>query len=293
MENLITTFPEIEIKEHEPLAHYTNTKTGGPADWLAFPVDVAQVQQLVDYCHQTGLALTVIGNLIVRDGGIEGLVMILTRMQTVKVEGTMVTAAAGASYIEVTKIARDHSLTGLEFAAGIPGSIGGAIFMNAGAYGGETKTVVDHVTVMERDGQIHQLSNEEMDFGYRHSAVQASGAIVLDATFALKLGDQNAITAQMEDLNARRAAKQPLELPSCGSVFKRPTGYFAGKLIMDAGLRGHAIGGAQVSEKHAGFVVNRGGATFDDVLRLMDDVRSAVLRTSGVELEPEVKIIRG
>ena len=127
MENLITTFPEIEIKEHEPLAHYTNTKTGGPADWLAFPVDVAQVQQLVDYCHQTGLALTVIGNasnLIVRDGGIEGLVMILTRMQTVKVEGTMVTAAAGASYIEVTKIARDHSLTGLEFAAGIPGSIG-------------------------------------------------------------------------------------------------------------------------------------------------------------------------
>lgn len=294
MENLITTFPEIEIKEHEPLVHYTNTKTGGPADWLAFPVDVAQVQQLVYYCHQTGLALTVIGNasnLIVRDGGIEGLVMILTRMQTVKVEGTMVTAAAGASYIEVTKIARDHSLTGLEFAAGIPGSIGGAIFMNAGAYGGETKTVVDHVTVMERDGQIHQLSNEEMDFGYRHSAVQASGAIVLDATFALKLGDQNAITAQMEDLNARRAAKQPLELPSCGSVFKRPTGYFAGKLIHDAGLQGYTSGGAQVSTKHAGFIVNVNHGTATDYLNVIHHVQETVQEKFGVQLETEVRII--
>lgn len=294
MENLITTFPEIEIKEHEPLAHYTNTKTGGPADWLAFPVDVAQVQQLVDYCHQTGLALTVIGNasnLIVRDGGIEGLVMILTRMQTVKVEGTMVTAAAGAYYIEVTKIARDHSLTGLEFAAGIPGSIGGAIFMNAGAYGGETKTVVDHVTVMERDGQIHQLSNEEMDFGYRHSAVQASGAIVLDATFALKLGDQNAITAQMEDLNARRAAKQPLELPSCGSVFKRPTSYFAGKLIHDAGLQGYTSGGAQVSTKHAGFIVNVNHGTATDYLNVIHHVQETVQEKFGVQLETEVRII--
>ncbi|MFC2667289.1 MAG: UDP-N-acetylmuramate dehydrogenase, partial [Limosilactobacillus fermentum] len=203
----------------------------------------------------------------------------------------MVTAAAGASYIEVTKIARDHSLTGLEFAAGIPGSIGGAIFMNAGAYGGETKTVVDHVTVMERDGQIHQLSNEEMDFGYRHSAVQASGAIVLDATFALKLGDQNAITAQMEDLNARRAAKQPLELPSCGSVFKRPTGYFAGKLIHDAGLQGYTSGGAQVSTKHAGFIVNVNHGTATDYLNVIHHVQETVQEKFGVQLETEVRII--
>ncbi len=294
MENLLTIFPDIEVKENELLAHYTNTKTGGPADWLAFPTSVEQVQQLVDYCHQTSLPLTVIGNasnLIVRDGGIEGLVMILTKMRSINVDNNLVTAAAGASYIEVTKVARDYSLTGLEFAAGIPGSVGGAIFMNAGAYGGETKNVVDHVTVMERDGQIHQLNNQEMDFGYRHSAVQASGAIVLEATFALEAGDQATITAQMDELNQRRADKQPLELPSCGSVFKRPAGYFAGKLIHDAGLQGYTSGGAQVSTKHAGFIVNVNNGTATDYLNVIHHVQETVQKKFGVQLETEVRII--
>lgn len=294
MDDLKTRFPKIEIKQNEPLAHYTHTHTGGPADWLAFPTSVAQVKELVDYARQMNLPLTVIGNasnLIVRDGGIAGLVMILTRMTTITVTGDQVTAAAGAAYIEVTKVARDHSLTGLEFAAGIPGSIGGAVYMNAGAYGGETKNVVQEVTVMTRDGQVQQLNHQEMDFGYRHSAVQASGAIVLAVTFQLQPGNQAQITATMDDLNARRAAKQPLELPSCGSVFKRPTGYFAGKLIHDAGLQGYTAGGAQVSTKHAGFIVNINHGTATDYLNVIHHVQAVVKAKFGVQLETEVRII--
>lgn len=292
--NLMQEFPDIQILKDEPLSKYTNTKTGGPADWLAFPKDVAEVQKLVQFADANAMPLTVIGNasnLIVRDGGIEGLTMILTQMNGIQVEGNRVIAQAGASYIETTKAARDHSLTGLEFAAGIPGSVGGAIFMNAGAYGGETKNVVSEVTAMLPDGTIKHYDNEELDFGYRHSAVQDNHGIVLEAVFDLKLGDQAEITALMDDLNARRAAKQPLELPSCGSVFKRPEGYFAGKLIHDAGLQGYTSGGAQVSTKHAGFIVNVDHGTATDYLNVIHHVQATVKEKFGVSLETEVRII--
>lgn len=292
--NLMQEFPDIQILKDEPLSKYTNTKTGGPADWLAFPKDVAEVQKLVQFADANVMPLTVIGNasnLIVRDGGIEGLTMILTQMNGIQVEGNRVIAQAGASYIETTKAARDHSLTGLEFAAGIPGSVGGAIFMNAGAYGGETKNVASEVTAMLPDGTIKHYNNEELDFGYRHSAVQDNHGIVLEAVFDLKLGDQAEITALMDDLNARRAAKQPLELPSCGSVFKRPEGYFAGKLIHDAGLQGYTSGGAQVSTKHAGFIVNVDHGTATDYLNVIHHVQATVKEKFGVSLETEVRII--
>lgn len=294
MANMMTEFPEIEIKQDEPLMHYTYTHTGGPADWLAFPKNVEEVQTLVAYANDHQLPLTVLGNasnLIVRDGGIEGLTLILTRMNKISVTGNRVTAEAGAAYIETTIAARDHSLTGLEFAAGIPGSIGGAIFMNAGAYGGETKEVIESATVLLPDGTIKRLTNEELDFGYRHSSVQDNHGVVLDATFSLQPGDHDEIAAKMDELNARRAAKQPLDLPSCGSVFKRPTGYFAGKLIHDAGLQGYTAGGAQVSTKHAGFIVNIDHGTASDYVAVIHHVQQTVKEKFGVSLQTEVRII--
>lgn len=294
MANMMTEFPEIEIKQDEPLMHYTYTHTGGPADWLAFPKNVEEVQTLVAYANDHQLPLTVLGNasnLIVRDGGIEGLTLIFTRMNKISVSGNRVTAQAGAAYIETTIAARDHSLTGLEFAAGIPGSIGGAIFMNAGAYGGETKEVVESATVLLPDGTVKRLNNEELDFGYRHSSVQDNHGVVLDATFSLQPGDHDEIAAKMDELNARRAAKQPLDLPSCGSVFKRPTGYFAGKLIHDAGLQGYTAGGAQVSTKHAGFIVNIDHGTANDYVAVIHHVQQTVKEKFGVSLQTEVRII--
>lgn len=294
MANLMTEFPEIEIKQDEPLMHYTYTHTGGPADWLAFPKSVDEVRALVDYARENNLPLTVLGNasnLIVRDSGIAGLVLILTKMATITVDGNQVTAQAGAAYIDTTIVARDHSLTGLEFAAGIPGSIGGAIFMNAGAYGGETKAVATAATVLFPDGTIKTLNNQELDFGYRHSSIQDSHGIVLDATFTLQPGNRDEIAAKMKELNERRAAKQPLDLPSCGSVFKRPKGYFAGKLIHDAGLQGYTSGGAQVSTKHAGFIVNIDHGTASDYLAVIHHVQEVVKQKYGVALETEVRII--
>lgn len=292
--NLIQEFSQINIKKQEPLSKYTFTHTGGKVDWLAFPENVEQVQQLVKFVKKNDMPLTVIGNasnLIVRDGGIAGLVLIVTGMNQIKVEGNNVVAQAGATYIKTTQVARDHSLTGLEFAAGIPGSIGGAVFMNAGAYGGETKFAVKSATIMLPTGEIQELTNEELDFGYRHSSVQDNHGIVLEATFELKPGNKEEITAQMDELNARRAAKQPLELPSCGSVFKRPTGYFAGKLIHDAGLQGYTSGGAQVSKKHAGFIVNIDNGTATDYLNVIHHVQEVVKNKFGVSLETEVRII--
>lgn len=294
MANMMTEFPEIEIKQDEPLMHYTYTHTGGPADWLAFPKSIADVRTLVAYAADHQLPLTVLGNasnLIVRDGGIEGLTLILTRMNQISVTGNSVTAQAGAAYIDTTIAARDHSLSGLEFAAGIPGSVGGAVFMNAGAYGGETRQVVEKATVLLPDGTVEQLTNEELDFGYRHSSVQDNHGVVLDATFKLAPGVHDEIAAKMDELNARRAAKQPLDLPSCGSVFKRPTGYFAGKLIHDAGLQGYTSGGAQVSIKHAGFIVNIDHGTAADYVAVIHHVQATVKEKFGVSLQTEVRII--
>ena len=287
-------FPDIEIKQDEPLMNYTYTKTGGPADWLAFPATIDQVKELVDYVREHKMGLTVLGNasnLIVGDGGIDDLTIILTRLNKIEVHDNKVTAQAGASYIATTEAARDSELTGLEFAAGIPGSIGGAVFMNAGAYGGETKNVVSEATVMLPDGTIKHFTNEELDFGYRHSSIQDNNGVVLDATFALEPGKYDDIKARMDDLNERREAKQPLDLPSCGSVFKRPEGYYAGKLIHDAGLQGYTSGGAQVSTKHAGFIVNIDHGTAADYVNVIHHVQKTVKEKFGVDLETEVRII--
>ena len=294
MANLMNKFPDIEIKQDEPLMNYTYTKTGGPADWLAFPETIDQVKKLVDYVREHKMGLTVLGNasnLIVSDGGIDDLTIILTRLNKIEVHDNKVTAQAGASYIATTEAARDSELTGLEFAAGIPGSIGGAVFMNAGAYGGETKNVVSEATVMLPDGTIKHFTNEELDFGYRHSSIQDNNGVVLDATFALEPGKYDDIKARMDDLNERREAKQPLDLPSCGSVFKRPEGYYAGKLIHDAGLQGYTSGGAQVSTKHAGFIVNIDHGTAADYVNVIHHVQKTVKEKFGVDLETEVRII--
>ncbi|MFC6254421.1 UDP-N-acetylmuramate dehydrogenase [Secundilactobacillus hailunensis] len=292
--NIITTFPQVKLLQNEPLSNYTNTKTGGKADYLAFPKNLDEIQALMLYAQKQDLPITVIGNasnLIVKDGGIRGLVMILTEMDQITVKGNDITAESGASLIEVTKVAQQASLSGLEFAAGIPGSVGGAIFMNAGAYGGEISLVADSVTVLTPKAQLKTIPRADLDFAYRHSRVQDEGDIVINAIFKLQAGDPAQIQAKMDELNARRAAKQPLDLPSCGSVFKRPTGYFAGKLIHDAGLQGYQSGGAQVSMKHAGFIVNVDHATASDYLAVIAHVQATVLTQAGVHLETEVRII--
>lgn len=293
-EKIINEFPEIKIRLAEPLSLYTNTKTGGPADIVAFPTTGKQAQALVLFAKENDLPLTVIGNasnLIVQDGGIRGLVMILTELNEIWCEGSKVHATAGASLIETTEVAYQYGLTGLEFAAGIPGSIGGAVFMNAGAYGGEIKDVLANVTVVTPRGELKTYTNEELNFGYRMSRLQAEDDIVLEAVFELATGDKQQIRQRMDELNFLRASKQPLEYPSCGSVFKRPVGHFTGKLIHDAGLQGFTIGGAQVSKKHAGFIVNIGGATATDYLAVIKHIQAVILKEFDVRLETEVRII--
>lgn len=287
-------FPEMHILSDEPLSKYTNTKTGGPADVLVFPESVTETKRLVLWAKETQTPLTVVGNasnLIVRDGGIRGLTLILTKLNHVTVDNNEVLAEAGAALIQTTEVAYESGLTGIEFAAGIPGSIGGAVFMNAGAYGGEISEVVSEVEVLTRDGELKRLTNRGLDFGYRHSSVQDYEDIVLSATFKLRSGDKTKIRNRMDELNFLRASKQPLEYPSCGSVFKRPTGYFTGKLIHEAGLQGFTIGGAQVSKKHAGFIINVGGATATDYLDVIHHVQEKVNEQFGVPLETEVRII--
>ncbi|WP_302046960.1 UDP-N-acetylmuramate dehydrogenase [Ligilactobacillus agilis] len=287
-------FPKIKILAAEPLAKYTNTKTGGPAECLAFPKNVAEIKSLLVFAKENQVAVTVIGNasnLIVKEGGILGLVIILTDMNEIKVEGNFILAQAGASLIKTTQVAYQAGLTGLEFAAGIPGSIGGAIFMNAGAYDGEIKDVVKSVEVITRDGQLKTYQNNELHFAYRHSRLQEEDDIVLQATFSLRAGDRYAIRNRMEELNFLRASKQPLEYPSCGSVFKRPVGHFTGKLICDAGLQGYQSGGAQVSKKHAGFIVNVDHATASDYLDVIHHIQAEVKAKFDVDLETEVRII--
>ena len=288
------TLEGITMMHDEPLSHYTFTKTGGPADLLAFPKNVAEVRALVDDARDQGLPLTVIGhasNLIVRDGGIRGLVLILTEMKTITASGNQVTAEAGARLIDTTEAAYRAGLTGLEFAAGIPGSVGGAVFMNAGAYDGEVCNVISSVDVLTREGELKTYDHRELKFRYRHSVVQDTGDVVLSATFTLKAGDKPVIRAKMDELNARRAAKQPLEYPSCGSVFKRPKGHFVGPMIQKAGLQGHIIGGAQVSKKHAGFIINLGDATATDYLDMIHLIQKTVKAKFDVDLETEVRII--
>lgn len=291
---IVDLYPEIDILLDEPLSKYTHTLTGGPADILAFPKSIKECQTLLDYANDHSLPVTVVGNasnLIVKDGGIRGLTMILTKMNKITSHENLVIADAGAALIDVTKAAQANSLTGVEFAAGIPGSVGGAVFMNAGAYGGEIENVVTGAEVLTPDNQIIHLDHKQLDFGYRHCSVQENHQIVISATFSLETGIADKIQKQMDHLNALRASKQPLDLPSCGSVFKRPKGYFAGKLIHDSDLQGFQIGGAQVSRKHAGFIVNVDGATATDYLNVIAHVQKTVFNKFGVHLETEVRII--
>lgn len=291
---LVTRFPKMEILTNEPLKYYTYTHTGGPADYLIFPKTQLEVQEMIAYCAANQIPWLVLGNasnLIVRDGGIRGVVLMLTKMTKSTVTDTTITVEAGAKLIDVAKQACDHELTGLEFACGIPGSIGGAIYMNAGAYGGEIQDVFVSCDYLDEHGIVHTLTKDEMDFSYRHSAIQTQHGIVLSVTFGLQQGDPKAIQAKMTELTALREEKQPLEYPSCGSVFKRPVGHFTGKLIQDAGLQGMILGGAQISTKHAGFIVNIDQATATDYVHLIAHIQQVIKEKFDVTLETEVRII--
>lgn len=292
--NLPAIFPEIAILVDESLMNYTFTKTGGPADFLAFPKNADEVRDLVLYCKDENMPWLILGNasnLIVKDGGIRGLVIMLSDMTDITVEEGLLTAEAGAKLIDATYVALDHSLTGFEFACGIPGSVGGAVFMNAGAYDGEVQTIFESCDVLLADGSIQTYTKEDMDFAYRHTAIQELQAIILRARFRLVKGDYDQIKARMVELTELRQLKQPLEYPSCGSVFKRPVGHYTGKLIQDAGLQGLKWGGAQISEKHAGFIVNVDNATATDYLELIAYIQKTILEKFGVTLETEVRII--
>lgn len=293
MTNDLLTLP-IKIKTNEPLSRYTYTKTGGPADYLAFPTTRQELKDLLVRARKQKMPVTTLGNssnLIIKDGGIRGLVIMLPKFNKIEVKQQQITAEAGAAIIAVTKAASKASLTGLEFAAGIPGSVGGAIFMNAGAYGGEIANVVSSIDEILPDGREVQISGSDLHFGYRHSVVQENHGIVVAATFNLEAGQQPQIQNKMDELNALRRSKQPLEYPSCGSVFKRPKGHFTGPLIIKAGLQGKSIGGAQVSNKHAGFIINTGNATATDYLQLIQLIQKTVKEKFAVQLETEVRII--
>lgn len=279
MSNRSISIDNIEILQNEPLSKYTFTKTGGHAENLAFPKTVDDVKQLVSYANQHHLPITTLGNasnLIISDDGIKGLVMILTHMNQYHLSGNEIIAGAGVPIIDVSVLACQHSLSGLEFAAGIPGSVGGAVFMNAGAYGGSTSQAVESAQILTKDGQIKTLTNQQLKFSYRHSVIQETHDIVLSAKFKLKSGNQTHIQSLMDNFNAQRASKQPLNWPSCGSVFKRPKGHYAGQLIHDAKLQGYQSGGAQVSRIHAGFIVNVDHATATDYLNVIHHVQQQV-----------------
>lgn len=279
----------------EPMSSHTTFRIGGPADIFAMPENYEQIGMILKLCREEQLPFFVLGNgsnLLVSDSGYRGVIIQMDRnMEEIRLEGNEIHACAGALLSSIAVAARNASLTGFEFAGGIPGTLGGAVVMNAGAYGGELKDVLKEVTVMTDDGEILTIPAENLEMGYRTSIVKTAGYLVLEAVISLKQGKQEEIRATMKDLSDRRIEKQPLDYPSAGSTFKRPEGHFAGKLIMDSGLKGYRIGGAQVSEKHCGFVINAGGATAKDVRTLMDYVICTVREKYGVTLEPEVKFL--
>jgi len=292
---LINICPEDQVMTDEPMSLHTNFKVGGPADFYVVISHKDQLKRVIDLCRQENTPYYVIGNgsnLLVRDEGYRGVIIEIGRgLSQIEVDGQRITAQAGALMSKVANAAKDASLTGFEFASGIPGTIGGGCIMNAGAYDGEIKNALEKVELMDKYGNIHEEDASKLALSYRHSNIPDREMIVLSATIKLEPGDKDAIADKMKELNARRVEKQPLEYPSAGSTFKRPEGYFAGKLIQDAGMRGYKVGGAQVSEKHAGFVINTGDATAADIWLLTCDVREAVLKTSGVLLEREIKLL--
>ena len=277
----------------EPMSRHTTFRVGGPADFFVTPKAKEEVRDVIRICKEAGMPYYIIGNgsnLLVSDAGYRGvIVQIYKEMNEVKVEGDLVKAQAGALLSGIAAKALGAELSGFEFASGIPGTIGGACVMNAGAYGGEMKDVLEFVTVLTGEGKIIELGRNELELGYRTSVIAKKGYIVLGVALKLECGDGEKIKTYMDELKEKRVTKQPLEYPSAGSTFKRPEGYFAGKLIEDAGLRGFQVGGAQVSEKHCGFVINRDHATAADIMELMRQVQIRVKENSGVDLEPEVK----
>lgn len=282
------------LKVDEPLCKYTMTKLGGVADLLVIPSTIEETEATVRYAYERAIPLLLLGNgsnMVVRDGGVRGIVLHLAKLDAIRIEGEKVHAEAGALIIDVSKRAAAASLTGIEFACGIPGSIGGAMAMNAGAYGGEIKDIIIQATVLTKSGECLVLSKEELELGYRQSVIAKEGYYVLSADFQLAVGEQEEIDAKVADLTFQRESKQPLEYPSAGSVFKRPPGYFAGKLIQDCGLQGKGHGGAEVSTKHAGFIINKNNATATDYIQTINMVKTEVKKQFGVELELEVKIV--
>ena len=277
----------------EPMNRHTTFRIGGPADYFVRPDNAEQIRNIVSLCNKEGVPFYILGNgsnLLVSDKGYRGVIIqIYKQMNDIETSGTEIRAKAGALLSQIASEALKHGLKGFEFAAGIPGTLGGAIVMNAGAYGGEMKDVLKEVTVLTKEGHVKAFSNEELELGYRTSIVGREGYIALEAVIRLQEGSTEEIRVRMDELKEKRTSKQPLEYPSAGSTFKRPEGYFAGKLIEDAGLRGFQTGGAQVSEKHCGFVINKDHATAADVVKLMKEVSDRVEAKFGVPLEPEVK----
>lgn len=284
------------ILENALMKDYTTFHIGGPADFLIFPASLEETRDILKLFARYEIPYTILGNgsnVLVRDKGVRGAILKFGEPFS-KIEmksETEITVGAGASLRDVALFAADKDLTGLEFAIGIPGSIGGAIFMNAGAYGGEMKNIVEKVRSVSPDGKFYEFLQSELDLSYRHSIFQDNNHAIAEVTIRLYAGEGETIRVKMEDLTRKREEKQPLEMPSAGSTFKRPTGYFAGTLIDQTGLKGLKVGGAQVSEKHAGFVVNTGNATADDVLKLIEEVKRRVFEAHGVKLYPEVRII--
>ena len=295
-DRLCREVPGLELRRDEPMARHTTFKVGGPATLMALPGTEEELLAAVRTALEEGITPLFVGSgstLLVDDAGLDALVVkTAPRVSRVEVRENTLRAGAGISLAQLASEAADHGLTGLEFAHGIPGSLGGAVVMNAGAYGGELCQVISQVRALDSRGQVRELAGDACDFSYRHSRFSAGGWLILSATVELAPGDPAAIRGRMEELMARRKAKQPLEYPSAGSTFKRPEGHFAAALIEGCGLKGLTVGGAQVSEKHAGFVINIGSATCRDILDLMDQVRERVFRETGVELEPEVKYVR-
>lgn len=285
---------EEHVQENVSLAGYTTFRIGGPADVLVQAGEEEQLEKVLAWCRESGRPWILLGrgsNVLVDDAGFRGTVILLDgTLAQIEVRGDQITAGAGASLARIARTALEHELTGVEYAAGIPGTLGGAVYMNAGAYGGEIGRTVSSIRYLDKEG-IHEIGPEEAGFEYRSSRFMWENAIVLGAEMTLQPGDRQAIMDRMQELAEQRKSKQPLEYPSAGSMFKRPEGFFAGKLIQDAGLAGYSVGGAQVSEKHCGFVINRGNATAEDVRELVRQVADRVEQTFGVRLEPEVRYL--
>lgn len=278
-----------------PMSEHTTFRTGGPADIMIEPSGTVELAEVILFLNRSGAEYYILGNgsnVLVRDGGYRGVIIrIGNRMSSISITGTTLTAQSGALLSTAAREACEHSLEGMEFASGIPGSVGGAVFMNAGAYGGEMKQIIVSVTAVTKEGEIVRYSARELELGYRHSLFESNEAVITEAVLELRYGDKDRIVERMKDLAERRRSKQPLNLPSAGSTFKRPPGYFAGQLIDNAQMRGVSLGGAQVSPKHAGFIVNNGDATSQDILDLITLVQMRVKETSGVDLEREVRVI--